>query len=1471
MHQHFRCQRNARKQSAGGDAGMRVAVAVVLASLFAVSGGCPTACDCDGVAVRCVGLLLKSIPSDIPASTRYLDLSFNQIHHLHPDSFQSWPKLHTLLLSNNRLQHIPGHAYRGLNLLKRLDLHHNQLHEIHPRAFEGLENLNSLNLQSNRIRHLPRGLNETLPGLAILQISANGIQGLQEAELQWLGNLEAVHLSGNPLRCDCSLFSLWNSLRRGRIHTIGGAQCGSPDALSGRDLPSLTTDELGCSAPVLMGAVATSSLRVGAAAALHCPVIGGHPRPIITWSHNNSRLHPGLSYRADVNGSLYINRLSERDSGFWECEAQNALGRVRSKRAQISLPPERHPPLIVKPPRDMEVDLHQSITLDCGLSNAHRARISWTHDGRPLQGTNNIILRRDHMLVRNAEPSDAGVYTCIARTIVAGGPSDSASARVFVRYKPRFTLPTSDISAREGASVKLHCETQAYPEASLLWLFNDRPVQQSRSQTIRRLRPGASVLTIQPVLPHNQGKYTCRASNILGSISASSSLRIRESVSPRLKTYPESQRRALGGSVEFICGGTGEPHPTITWSHNGSPIGFFGGRKRKTEGKLRITDIKQEDAGNYRCVLGNIVGSVSAEARLTIVEDGQPQQPLQVDQGSPVTEEVIRNSVAQARANVDRAINGTRASLYDGKAKSPSEILALFRFPSSGAVELARAREIYEETLSLIQDHVRQGIKLKGDEMGEEKNFHDLLSVSHLQMIMELSGCTPGQFRDPCTDLCRHSKYRSYDGQCNNLERPMEGVSQSAFKRLLSPVYENDFNTPVGWTPEKLYRGFRKPNARDVSLAIAGAAHIESDERLTAMTMQWGQFIDHDLDFAVGSPARQTFTSGAICNATCRNLAPCFNIQMPRQDPRRRGPGPQCIEMERSSAVCGSGETSLIFRRVSRREQLNAITSFIDGSQIYGSSETEALDLRDLFSDHGLLRFDIVSTEARKPYLPFNRDAPIDCQRNNSLDHPFRCFRAGDPRANEQLGLLTMHTLWLREHNRIAASLLNINPSWDGEKIFQEARKILGAQLQHITYQHWLPKIFGPHFQTMLGKYNGYNDSVDARVANAFATAAFRFGHGLVNPFLYRYDGDFLPHKGGHLPLHQAFFAPERLLSEGGVDPILRGLFLAPMKSPQPEALLSRELTERLFEKAHHVALDLAALNIQRGRDHALPEYNEYRRWCSLPVTEDWDQLHDIKSQKMRMKLKELYGAVGNIDLWVGGMLEDPLQGAKIGPTFACIIADQFKRTRDGDRFYYESPGHFTPLQLAEIKKRTLAGILCDNGDNIHRVPDDIFMLQGSKNPQDFQSCVNLPPLNLNLWQDCTCAEACGAYHRPTSADEDFLEEDEMTEAPHRFRRSAAADQTVAELEDRLEGLEAMLAKLSERIAELEEEKDNAETCRNERGDVMKEGARWSPDLCTGCQCKRGKVFCRQTSCPRLDCSKNSQLRLPFQCCPVCQ
>ena len=186
--------------------------------------------------------------------------------------------------------------------------------------------------------------------------------------------------------------------------------------------------------------------------------------------------------------------------------------------------------------------------------------------------------------------------------------------------------------------------------------------------------------------------------------------------------------------------------------------------------------------------------------------------------------------------------------------------------------------------------------------------------------------------------------------------------------------------------------------------------------------------------------------------------------------------------------------------------------------------------------------------------------------------------------------------------------------------------------------------------------------------------------------------------------MHKTFFAPWRLVQEGGIDPILRGLFASNAKKNIPNELINDELTEKLFSNAHAIALDLASLNIQRGRDHGLPPYLEWRKYCGLDqdIIQNWQGLSRvIFSGSILRKLRQVYGHPKNIDLWVGGLLEEPVNGARVGPTVQCLLVDQFRRIRDGDRFWYQNPSTFSPDQLAQIQMTSLARIICDNSDQI--------------------------------------------------------------------------------------------------------------------------------------------------------------------------
>lgn len=214
------------------------------------------------------------------------------------------------------------------------------------------------------------------------------------------------------------------------------------------------------------------------------------------------------------------------------------------------------------------------------------------------------------------------------------------------------------------------------------------------------------------------------------------------------------------------------------------------------------------------------------------------------------------------------------------------------------------------------------------------------------------------------------------------------------------------------------------------------------------------------------------------------------------------------------------------------------------------------------------------------------------------------------------------------------------------------------------------------------------------------------------------------------------------------MDPLLRGIFGRPAKLKLPREIMNSELTEHLFHITRVISQDLSALNIQRGRDHGLPGYVAYRRFCNMSDVNDFDDLkNEIPDAEVREVLRELYGDVRNIDIWPGGILESPIEGSKLGPLFMCIIVDQMKSVRDGDRFWYENPGVFTPAQLSELKKTTLARIICENSDGINHIQEDVFL--NAKYPTGMKKCSDIESVSLEPWRNCCKDNISGLCREP--------------------------------------------------------------------------------------------------------------------------
>jgi peroxidase len=206
------------------------------------------------------------------------------------------------------------------------------------------------------------------------------------------------------------------------------------------------------------------------------------------------------------------------------------------------------------------------------------------------------------------------------------------------------------------------------------------------------------------------------------------------------------------------------------------------------------------------------------------------------------------------------------------------------------------------------------------------------------------------------------------------------------------------------------------------------------------------------------------------------------------------------------------------------------------------------------------------------------------------------------------------------------------------EAIYQQARAIVIGEIQSITYNEFLPALLG---KQAVSQYEGYDASVNPQLATEFSTAAFRFGHSTLND-----DVGFFGNHGrdvfDEIELKDAFFASS-LLEETGIDSVLK--YEASAQAQEVDLEVVDSLRNFLFGPPGAGGFDLVSLNIQRGRDHGLNDYNSTRVAYGLdPV----DSFADITSDvELQGKLQSLYGDVNNIDLWVGLLAEDYVRGAR--------------------------------------------------------------------------------------------------------------------------------------------------------------------------------------------------------------------------------
>lgn len=487
--------------------------------------------------------------------------------------------------------------------------------------------------------------------------------------------------------------------------------------------------------------------------------------------------------------------------------------------------------------------------------------------------------------------------------------------------------------------------------------------------------------------------------------------------------------------------------------------------------------------------------------------------------------------------------------------------------------------------------------------------------------------------------------------------RPIGGAGNNLSNPNLNVI---PGNPEIALTPLRFARGtkdglVRAPNPRTISNVIAGGTGAmgqngeTDDPTVSAWLYVFGQFVDHDLDL------EETPTTSAA-----------INIVIPPGDPVFAAG--TIIAMTRDTR---SPATNTI---------INTVAGYLDLSQLYGTTPAIAASLTN--ADGTLLSSD------NGQALPVVDDT----------------FITGDPRVMENPELTALTTLFMREHNFWVATLRSQHPNWTGQELYNMAKAITTAEYQNIVYQEYLPALIGP----ALGAYTGYDPTVNAQVTQEFSTAAFRVGHSQVSDTQEGLDNN------GNVvfteSLAQAFFNTPEIDEANGFDPLLRSI--GADFSQATDVYTVSALRNLLFAGlvgGEVDQMDLIAIDIRRESDVGLGTLNQTRRAIGLSPYNSFAQL--TRDPILQQSFETVYGAIDNVDLFMGGLAERHASGAEVGSTFQTIIAGQFNALRSGDRFFWQNQD-FGSQMASLISNTTLANIIKRNTDTTATLQQNVFIQQ---------------------------------------------------------------------------------------------------------------------------------------------------------------
>jgi peroxidase len=584
----------------------------------------------------------------------------------------------------------------------------------------------------------------------------------------------------------------------------------------------------------------------------------------------------------------------------------------------------------------------------------------------------------------------------------------------------------------------------------------------------------------------------------------------------------------------------------------------------------------------------------------------------------------------------------------------------------------------------------------------------------------------PPEVREVCETFnykkCPRTKYRSFDGSCNNLRNPYLGAAMTRTGRLVVPDYHDGV-----WGIRRSRDGTPLPPARYLRSHLLPDKDAQ-EKAVNTLSLYYGQIVVHD---ASHTPFYQAH-DGAFLDCCAgykggeQQVSPkCYTVPLPKDDTFYSKQRVDCLNQARTVLApnyrCAAGYGS----------QVNRQSAVLDLSLAYGTTKNESDHLRT--KEDGLLKMSKVGDQY---LLPFDKDA--ECF--NTTDPGF-CMTSGDLRSTIHPGITLLQSLINRNHNYCAKKIYKLNPHWNDEKIFQECRRINIAIFQHITYSEYLPLILGWKFMfdhgllpTTKGYSYDYDETVNPWVYAEFTGAAFRC-HSSVYGKIFLMDENYNVEKVEDL--HNHYNDPTIFKTPSNFDSLLRGYLTSPQR--KLDKYYDPSIGELLLKDQRHFGLDIAAFNINRGREYGIRSYNDYRELCGLPRARTWQDFYDWISPENVAELQKSYRRPDDVDVYTAGLLERHQYDSSLGPTWWCIAGQQFKNWKTGDRFFYDlggQPHSFTLPQLDQIRRMSMAAIICTL-TNVKHVPAFAFHTISNGNPLVACSDIEaIPRLQFGPWKE---------------------------------------------------------------------------------------------------------------------------------------